>query len=72
MPSCLTQQVLFLDLVQYGIHSQFLELLLSLFVSGKCNICTDGEPIVEVLDKLEGGVSMAMARQRMSVNLQSV
>jgi hypothetical protein len=42
-------------------------------VSGKCNVCTDGEPIVEVLDKLEGGMSMAMARQHVvSVNLQSV
>jgi len=35
-------------------------------VSGKCNVCTDGEPIVEVLDKLEGGMSMAMARQHVS------
>lgn len=42
-------------------------------MSGKCNVCTDGEPVLEVLNKLEGGMSMAMARQRMvSVNLQSV
>jgi hypothetical protein len=31
-------------------------------VSGKCNVCTDGQPIVEVLGKMESGMSMAMAR----------
>ena len=42
-------------------------------MSGKCNVCIDGEPIVEALDKLEGAMSMAMARQHVvSVNLQSV
>ena len=44
----------------------------SLFVSGKCSVRTDGQPIAEVLDKLEDGMSIPVAKHHMvSMNLQS-